>query len=1754
MHKRLKGWFSRLLIFVLVVGSFGSFLTHARADDPTLDSGGLASPVIGERSATGAQVTFNYQGTGQEQKAIVKGDFYNNWEEIPLTLAEGNVWTLTRGIDAGWYQYGMDVDGWMGDPLNSEKYSDTNNNPGLSVPGIKFIKSPPSEIGLGESTVIDAVYFTGDRDTKDLVQLTLTKGLNGVSFDSTTGKLTVAANADTGNIEIEAKHDPWKIVKTVKVTENALKSPVINNDGTVTFNIPQDKLPSGVTAAHLVGQMNGWNEKTAEALILKDGVYSLTIPLSAGIYEYKFIPKQGSWSGDFLDPLNPRKSGGNPPNSLAIVPGIVIESDENVAIGGELELEASLLDAEGNYTDVTPTWSLKNPVPGVAIHQNILTVEPGTALGQVTIIASYDTYTTETMVNMVDNLNAYTINYYRFDGTANQWNLYMFPVTPDVGKSKRGKLNETPEGYAKATYYFPYKQIGVIPRLSTSEGEWADKDVEQTVRIKEGKNVVVWIVQGISEVFYEKPDLEKLEAEKYRRVQFTYVKDGADFSDWSVWTWYTGYVNKDFSFAGGEIDGNKSTVIIPITSEVGKIGFKIHKRVGSDGWALIDQDYDREIQTGSEVLTKVVVDAGKGAFRTLPGTTAPFLEDRSATFYYRDFGLFKMNKMDKIESVKLKINGNEYPMDYSREDERFTYTLRNLEEGTFEYSYLVTKDGVTEEVLDPKNTVDGKSQITYKQLFPAIQSETMPAEISFNENSVLSLNLAGIEDHEIRSIFADLSALGGKTETVIDNDLQALTIAVKDSVPTGVKKISVTLVDVYGNKYTHDAAVTVKPRQSVGKDDFDWDEARIYFMLTDRFLNGDTGNDDPNGENYDLSHAETYHGGDFKGVTEKIGYLKDLGINTIWITPIVDNIDFNKGIDFNSNQYAYHGYWAKDFTEIDEHLGDLEDFQKLLDTAHDNGIKVMVDVVLNHTGYGMDQLSPNWGDLNNLPTQPEREVFAGMLRDADEDPIIKNRVAGLPDFKTEDPAVREQIIKWQSDWIEKSKTASGNTIDYFRVDTIKHVENATWMAFKNQMTEINPAFKMIGENFGASVDNDGGYLRTGTMDSELDFAFKGIAKEFVEGEIESAEQKLQDRNGKIDNAAMLGQFLSSHDENGFMVSLLSGGDRQKFEDGTLDAEALKGLQAQHKIAASLQITAKGQPVIYYGEEVGQSGMNAGNMSNGEFSENRYDFNWDGLSDPTYSHIYEHYKKMLHIRDSYSKIFSKGTRAQIGGSDQDGYDVFTRTYQGKSVVVGINTKTTEQQISFTVPGYKNTKWVEQYGNQTVQADSDGKVTLTLPSSLDGGTIVLAAVSSPVTPPGTSNPNSGSAGSSSSGTGTPTPAISESVKVTAKASENGRKTAEVSATELEKAIAVAVNSGKAVTIQVSGVAAGEAAELVIPGSAVEKALEQKAALQLVFPDVTIEMPAGSIPAVAIHANGKIVFSKEVPSSEATKKLKSEIVEKDRAYSPAGDIYDFKLLSVGSDKQAVEVKPGTKVKITLTLDEAALKGIGDKNKAGVYAVNEDGSVVYVGGKWDGNSITFLSDRLASFVVMEYNKTFSDVTSGWAKEYVELLAAKHIASGVDADRFNPKGNVTRGEFAAFLGRTMGLNAEGRISNLSDVAQDSYYAGYVAELNELGIVTGYEDGTFRSNQTITREQMATILMKAYAHVTGQTASEVAGAEEAGFSDLGEASAYAVDSIKAAKALGIINGMGQNVFEPAATSTREQVAAVLILFMEKAAM
>ena len=291
--------------------------------------------------------------------------------------------------------------------------------------------------------------------------------------------------------------------------------------------------------------------------------------------------------------------------------------------------------------------------------------------------------------------------------------------------------------------------------------------------------------------------------------------------------------------------------------------------------------------------------------------------------------------------------------------------------------------------------------------------------MDYTQNSVLSLVFNGNNDSNvlIKSASVDASALGISESLTIDPQLCEVTLSVRDNIEAGTYQLPVTVEGINGTKLTTKASVTVKEKTG---SDFDWDEAVIYFMVTDRFFDGDSSNNAVNGAETADENPGLYHGGDFKGVTDKLDYLKELGVNTIWITPIVENV---KGVTVGDGTgevpfYAgYHGYWASDFEKLNPALGTEAEFETLISTAHEKGMKVMVDVVVNHAGYGME----------------ETDKFPGMLRDkADVDEKnheLGGYQAGLPDFLTELPEVRDKIINWQVEWAKKG-------VDFFRVDTV----------------------------------------------------------------------------------------------------------------------------------------------------------------------------------------------------------------------------------------------------------------------------------------------------------------------------------------------------------------------------------------------------------------------------------------------------------------------------------------------------------------------------------------------------------------------------------------------------------------------------------------------------------------------------------------------------------------------------------------------
>ncbi|MFC4099206.1 pullulanase [Paenibacillus xanthanilyticus] len=1166
-------------------------------------------------------------------------------------------------------------------------------------------------------------------------------------------------------------------------------------------------------------------------------------------------------------------------------------------------------------------------------------------------------------------------------------------------------------------------------------------------------------------------------ADNKRYVLFTYVRPDKNYTDWNLWVWGTGAKNDQINFT--TFENGTASVLIEVHPQATSVGFVLRK--GTD-WNTAKQDIpdDRSISlTAGQALTKVVVTSMERDIHLVPANNGPIYEEDGITLVYRDEALFKSGGMSAITDVKVKFGGHVYKMVYDADKEWFAYKLTGVQEGDHPYTFLVTKNGETTEIADPKN---GDTALVYRKPAVTLTSAAAPNVLNANTNAVLSVNAQTAEGVQFTKGYLDLTALGGPAKANFDTALMKHTIAVKDSIGAGAKTIPVVLVDQYGNAHRHNATVTVQARTYTGSElDFDWDEARIYFALTDRFNDGDT----TNNQNVDKTHLEAYHGGDFKGMIDKLDYLQELGINTLWISPIVDNIDFNQGAGWGK-QFGYHGYWAKDFTQLDEHLGDMDTFKELIDKAHDRGIKIMVDVVLNHTGYGV-----KWDDTEDVSIA-DKQRFNGMLRtdglSADVNPV-KGELAYLPDFITEDEAVRNQVIAWQTGWLNNARTERGDTIDYFRVDTVKHVEDTTWKAFKNALTAIDPSFKMVGEYFGGTVNNNGGMLQTGQMDSLLDFGFKERARQFTDGQVEAVDAYLQDREASIDNTKMMAQFLSSHDEHGFLSEYV-GGDKGKL-----------------KIAAALQITAKGQPVVYYGEELGNSGRNAGDMTAGQLSENRKDMPWNKLEEEKLLH--DHYQKLLNIRAEYSKVFAKGTRTKLAGSDALGYLAFNKHYGNVDVVTAINTKAEAVKATIPVPFGAYAIIKDIYGGSTYTVAYDGTVTVDLPSRNDGGTAIFTFVSN----------GSGSVPAPS------TPNAAEDAQIVTEAElKNGK----------DGQAAVTLPAGKTeALLPIDAAKTLGASDLLVKSG-----------------DMTAVVPNEVLSAIsklvsgADAAGARIAFAaKPLPSGEA-QALMQGLSNGSTKASAVSEVVAFTLALVKKDGTRQNVSAFAQP-ITLSF---RLKDGANPDLLGVYFIGADGKLEWIGGTVKDGIVTAQVKHFSTYAALEIRKSFTDVPAGfWAQGAIQSLAAKQIVTGVTADAFKPGQAISRAEFTALLARAMGLAAEGQ-ATFADTPSGAWYSAYVAAAVKAGIVGGVGGDKFAPNWTISREEMAVMLVRALEAKQGKDAEPAAASE---FADRAAISAWAAASVDKAAQLGLVQGQSGNRFAPQAKLTRAEAAQVVFTLLGK---
>ena len=652
-------------------------------------------------------------------------------------------------------------------------------------------------------------------------------------------------------------------------------------------------------------------------------------------------------------------------------------------------------------------------------------------------------------------------------------------------------------------------------------------------------------------------------------------------------------------------------------------------------------------------------------------------ENEGAYGRYIDVPLSRLSE-SKIGFLLVNQNDPEAPgnksqdMTFSDRAQHSQIFLRNDESKVYTNPYYI-------------ETVSGQD---FSKAQPGTKAISVTAKslraFNYNETGLIDVTLANPKKAQIVKMEVDTAQLGGG-KIDISPQLNRVTITAGSQIPAGTYLLPIRVYDADNGYYDGTVSVTISERQKEAGER-DWDEQVIYFMLTDRFYNGDISNDNPYHQDYAaaVNQSGTYKGGDFKGVTAKLDYLKELGVSSIWLTPIVENVPQNVSQEPGKEYYAYHGYWAEDFEKLNPHLGTLADFHELIDQAADRGINIIVDVVLNHAGYGTES------------------KFAGMVRTAEEDQKgddQKGSLSDLPDFKTENEAVRNQLVAWQSDWLAKAKTAKGNSIYAFRVDTVKHVDDVTWQHFKNELALKDPDFHLVGESWGANYKDTKGDLGTGTMDSLLDFGFKDTAKLLVNGRLKQANDELIARNNTLSSNLSLAQFLGSHDEDGFLYSI--GGDLSKL-----------------KVAASLLLTAKGQPVIYYGEELAQSGAN-----NWPIYDNRYEFDWTKTAGNA---VLEHYKKLLAFRNQNSQLLSRGDRSTVAVSDSQQWLLAKRATANDAAYILYSLNDKEQELRLEV-SHKETLVTDYYSGLSYHAfaGQDGKwyIDILAPSIANGGTMLL-----------------------------------------------------------------------------------------------------------------------------------------------------------------------------------------------------------------------------------------------------------------------------------------------------------------------------------------------------------------------------------------------------------------------------------------------
>ncbi|WP_228027663.1 alpha-amylase family glycosyl hydrolase [Bacillus fonticola] len=415
------------------------------------------------------------------------------------------------------------------------------------------------------------------------------------------------------------------------------------------------------------------------------------------------------------------------------------------------------------------------------------------------------------------------------------------------------------------------------------------------------------------------------------------------------------------------------------------------------------------------------------------------------------------------------------------------------------------------------------------------------------------------------------------------------------------------------------------------EEDRQWQDEMIYFLMVDRFANGDRSND----YEADVGDLTTYQGGDFQGIIDNLDQIQSMGFTTIWLTPVVNN---EKG--------GYHGYWTEDFYETEENFGTMEEFKTLVQEAHDRGMKVILDFVVNHTG-------PN----NPWVNDPEKaDWFNEDQPIYDEDDIEQREngwLFGLPDLAQENPEVAQYLIDAAKFWIEETD------IDGMRLDTVKYVPKDFWRQFSKEVKSVKEDFYLLGEVWDPDPRGIEEYTGLG-IDGFVNFPLNDdLRQTFVEPDypMKRLLNNWELAQEYYENPYLMGNFIDNHDMTRFTREVV---EKKQYPP------------TRWKQALAYMYSIPGIPIVYYGSEIALDG--------GEDPDNRRMMMFGGENEELIQYI----EKLAELRTDLPSLRRGDMKVLY---EDGGLVAFQRQYEDETVVVVSNNTSETQKITFPVDQFE-----------------------------------------------------------------------------------------------------------------------------------------------------------------------------------------------------------------------------------------------------------------------------------------------------------------------------------------------------------------------------------------------------------------------------------------------------------------------------------